>query len=328
MKRRLAFVLALGLVAACGGGDSPSPTRPDPVPVGPTIACPASVAANTTTTSAQVAYTAPTVSGGTAPVTVACTPASGSVFNVGSTSVTCTAKDAASREAACSFTVSVSRIPTLQRTGFLAFGDSITAGEITVPTTTALDEQGFPSVKLVVVPSASYPAQLQTLLRNRYITQAATISVVNSGVPGEFSADSIRRFSDVYAQTRPQVVLLLDGYNDLNVLGTSAISSAAGAVETMARQARLGGARVFIANLTPPRAGGRNAIPVTTITTYNDRMRSIATSEGAVFVDLYSALVGNVTLYVGVDGLHLTEVGYQKVAETFFNAIVATLQNP
>ena len=151
---------------------------------------------------------------------------------------------------------------------------------------------------------------------------------MNSGVPGEFAADSIRRFSDVYTQMRPQVVLLLDGYNDLNAIGSSAINSTAAAVDAMARQARLGGSRVFIANLTPPRAGGRNTIPVATITAYNDRMRALATSEGAVFVDLYSALVSNVTLYVGTDGLHPTEVGYQRVAETFFNQIVATLQAP
>src|SRR5262245_6697530 len=263
MKPRLAFVLALGLLAACGSDNDPptTPTRPDPVPSGPTIACPANVAATTTTTTAQVAYSAPAVSGGTVPVTVACTPASGSTFNVGATTVTCTARDSASREASCSFSVNVTRIPTLQRTSFLAFGDSVTAGEITVPTTTALDEQGFPSFKLIVVPSASYPTQLQTLLRNRYLTQAPSITVVNSGVPGEFAIDSVRRFSDVYTQMRPQVVLLLDGYNDLNGIGASAINSAAGAVEAMARQARLGGSRVFIANLTPPRSGGRNAIP-------------------------------------------------------------------
>ena len=47
-----------------------------------------------------------------------------------------------------------------------------------------------------------------------------------------------------------------------------------------------------------------------------------------VFVDLYQALVGNVTLYIGTDGLHPTEIGYQKIAETFFNSIQATLQTP
>ena len=35
----------------------------------------------------------------------------------------------------------------------------------------------------------------------------------------------------------------------------------------------------------------------------------------------------NVTLYIGVDGLHPTEVGYQRIAETFFTAIQASLEN-
>ncbi len=330
MTARFALFLALCLFAACGGdNDTPStPTRPDPIPSGPTITCPASVTVPTTTTSAQVAYAVPNVSGGTAPVTAACTPASGAVFNVGTTAVTCTATDAGSRQATCSFNVTVNRVPTLQRTTFLAFGDSVTAGEVTVPTTTALDELGFPSFKLVVVPTAAYPAQLQTLLRNRYLTQASTITVVNSGVGGEWAEDSVRRFSDVYAQMRPQVVLLLDGYNDLSALGSPAVTSASVAVDAMARQARLGGSRVFIATLPPPRAGGRLTLPASLITSYNDRMRAIAAQQGATLVDLYSALVGNVTLYIGIDGLHPNEIGYQKMAETFFNAVVATLETP
>jgi lysophospholipase L1-like esterase len=327
MRTRFAVVLALGLVISCGEDSPSTPTRPEPIP-GPTITCPAPVVANTTTTTAQVAYAAPNVSGGTAPVTAACAPASGSVFNVGTTAVTCTATDAGNRQATCSFGVTVNRVPTLQRTSFLAFGDSVTAGEVTVPATTSLDEQGFPSFKLVVVPAASYPAQLQTLLRNRYLVQAPTITVLNSGVPGELAIDSVQRFSTVYNQARPQVVLILDGYNDLAAIGSSAVSSASAAVDAMARQARLGGSRVYIATLTPPRAGGRNTLPVSWVTSYNDRMRQIATSQGAVLVDLYSALVGNVALYIGVDGLHPTEIGYQKIAETFFNAIVATLETP
>ena len=328
MKARFAWILGVALVAACGDDDSRTPTRPDPIPPGPTVTCPANVVTNTTTASAQVAYPAPTVSGGTAPVTASCAPASNSVFNAGVTNVTCTATDAASRQATCGFTVTVNRVPTLQRTTYLAFGDSITAGEITLPSVTALDDQGFPSFKLVIVPSASYPAQLQTLLRNRYLTQSAAITVQNSGVAGEFALDSVRRFTTVYNQMRPQVVLLLDGYNDLSALGASAVNSASAAVDAMARQARLGGSRVFIATLTPPRAGGRLALPVSLVSSYNDRMRAIAVSQGALLVDLYSALVGNVAVYVGIDGLHPTEAGYQRMAETFFSAIVATLEVP
>src|SRR5512139_2097009 len=107
MRGRLPLLLLVVLFSAsCGDDSSPtSPSRPDPVPSGPTISCPAGVNATTTTTTAQVAYAAPVVSGGTQPVSVACTPASGSNFPLGSTNVTCTATDAASRQATCSFPV-------------------------------------------------------------------------------------------------------------------------------------------------------------------------------------------------------------------------------
>jgi lysophospholipase L1-like esterase len=328
MTVRIAVLLLIAFASACGDDDASTPTRPDPIPAGPSITCPANVSATTTTTSAQVAYPAPTVSGGTAPVTVGCAPASGGTFPVGATTVTCTATDAGSRQSSCNFLVSVSRLPTLQRTSFLAFGDSTTAGEVTAPATGALDAQGFPSFTLVVVPSASYPTQLQALLRTRYITQQSSIVVTNAGVPGERATTGAQRFPGVMAQVRPEVVLLLEGYNDLSLFGNAGVNQAAAAIESMARDARGRGARVFIASLTPPRQGGRNTLPADQVAALNTRLRAIAAGENAVFVDLYQALVTNITLYVGVDGLHPTEVGYQKMAETFFDAVRATLEVP
>ena len=329
MKARLSFSIVVILAAACGGDSSPtSPSRPDPVPTGPTITCPTNVSATTTGTTATVTYAAPTVTGGQAPVTVACTPASGSAFPLGTTNVSCTATDAGSRQATCGFAVNVARIPTLQRTSFLAFGDSTTAGEVSAPSTSVLDAQGFPSFKLILVPTASYPTQLLALLRNRYLTQQSAIVVTNAGVPGERAVQGAQRFPGVMSQVRPEVVLLLEGYNDLSLLGSAGISPAATAVESMARDARGRGARVYIASLTPPRSGGRNTLPADQVNGLNARLRSIAAGENAVFVDLYQALLTNVTIYIGVDGLHPTEAGYQKMAETFFTAIQSTLENP
>ena len=124
------------------------------------------------------------------------------------------------------------------------------------------------------------------------------------------------------------LVLLLEGYNDINTTAwMSAINPAAAAIESMSREARGRGARVFIASLTPPRAGGRNSLQPEAVTALNSRLRTIASGESAVFVDLYQALVSNVTLYIGVDGLHPTEIGYQRIAETFFASIQANLEN-
>ena len=53
---------------------------------------------------------------------------------------------------------------------------------------------------------------------------------------------------------------------------------------------------------------------------------TVAAGEGAVLVDLYTALSVDVTRFIGVDGLHPTEAGYARMAEVFFEAIRVTLE--
>jgi hypothetical protein len=76
----------------------------------PTITCPANVTATTggpNNPSVVVTYPAPAASDNCPGVTVQCTPPSGSSFLVGTTTVTCTATDAAGNNTSCSFTVTV-----------------------------------------------------------------------------------------------------------------------------------------------------------------------------------------------------------------------------
>jgi lysophospholipase L1-like esterase len=55
-------------------------------------------------------------------------------------------------------------------------------------------------------------------------------------------------------------------------------------------------------------------------------MRAVAGGEGAVLVDVYQALLTDVFTYIGGDGLHPNERGYDRIAQEFFNAIQATLE--
>jgi lysophospholipase L1-like esterase len=55
-------------------------------------------------------------------------------------------------------------------------------------------------------------------------------------------------------------------------------------------------------------------------------MRDVAAREGAVLVDVYTALLPEVTRYIGVDGLHPNEQGYAKIADVFFQAIQAAFE--
>lgn len=65
-------------------------------------------------TSAVVDYTTPVATDGSTPVPVTCEPASGSAFPVGTTTVTCTAVDAAGNRAQTSFAVVVTATPVVE----------------------------------------------------------------------------------------------------------------------------------------------------------------------------------------------------------------------
>lgn len=74
----------------------------------PSISCPANIARNNDPNqcSAVVSFQ-PTASDNCTGVTTSCSPASGSAFPVGTTTVTCTATDAAGNHTSCGFTVTV-----------------------------------------------------------------------------------------------------------------------------------------------------------------------------------------------------------------------------
>jgi uncharacterized repeat protein (TIGR01451 family) len=76
----------------------------------PSISCPANISAVENPTGSGVAvvnYPLPTTNDNCQGVTTVCTPPTGSIFPVGSTSVTCTATDAGGNPASCSFNVMV-----------------------------------------------------------------------------------------------------------------------------------------------------------------------------------------------------------------------------
>lgn len=323
-------LLALSL-AGCSSPTAPTPPPapppppPEVIPDPPTLTCPASVSASTITRDgAVVSFTLPVASKGKEPVTVSCTPASNTRFPLGDTFVECTATDALSRTASCSFYARVELLPSLRRTRFLAFGDSLTQGEVSNPVTAGTI--GSTSGKQVVVPAAAYPAVLTKLLHAAYRLQEDDITVANYGISGERASAARERFIAALGIVRPDAVLLMQGANDIPLGEDRAASTAANEVRMMAAEAKSRGMRVFIATLPPGRPGSNRAINQALLDDYNRRMRDVANTEGAILVDIYAALVSNASVYIGQDGLHATEAGYAKMAETFFNAIRAEFE--
>lgn len=209
----------------------------------------------------------------------------------------------------------------LSRTKFLAFGDSFTAGEVTNPTTSVLPSGIH---KLILVPPASYPSQLQTQLRTTYASQAASITVVNSGEASERILDGNERFPGVFDANRPEVVLLMEGANGLPQVGPD-IST--GVMRIMVQRAKSGGARVFVGSMIPQVAGRpRATTPVSETLAYNNTLQIMSTQEAVTYVDLYNALLPDAATLIGSDGLHPTEAGYRRIADLFFAAIRTALE--
>ena len=91
----------------------------------PAITCPANVAASAdpgACSKANVTWAAPTATDNCAVTNVACVPGSGSTFVVGTTTVTCTAKDAGGNVATCSFTVTINDTQKPVITSYPSFG--------------------------------------------------------------------------------------------------------------------------------------------------------------------------------------------------------------
>jgi lysophospholipase L1-like esterase len=200
----------------------------------------------------------------------------------------------------------------------------MTAGEITAPSLNP-SREGSPNLELIIVPSAAYPTQLLTQLRLRYTQQSSRLEVTNSGWSGEWAEDGSRRLPGVMSASRPEAVLLLEGINELTALGTPGVQRAWRAIDTMAKEVRNRGARLFLATLPPTRAGSRS-IPLSLVQSLNAQIRITARGENAVLVDIYEALSPDAARFIGPDGVHPTEAGYQRMAETFFAAIRADLE--
>jgi lysophospholipase L1-like esterase len=332
--------LAVGVVvqalvlAGCGSPTKPTqvitPVPPTPDP--PKITCPASQTAQSADGAATVVtFPAPTVLNGQPPETTVCSPASGATFAIGQRTVGCTTTDALQRTDTCSFLVTVLAPPKLATTSFLAFGDSITAGEdgqnSTSSSVTSMSARFHPWVLFPA--SQRYPQELQTTLDDRYKTQRPTVD--NQGQPGEAASDpaALARFTSLTSSRRYSVALIMEGTNDLYDRDSRIVPFAIDGLRSMIRDAKSRGMRPYLATIPP--MDPTRCVPVcrglawSLVSGFNDSVRTLAASEGVTLVDVYQGFGGNLAL-LGPDGLHPAAEGYAKIADLFFQAITQTLE--
>jgi lysophospholipase L1-like esterase len=322
------------MIAACASPSKPTqvpvpaPATPDP----PKITCPAAQTGQSLDGGATaITFTAPSVLNGQTPVTTICSPAAGSPFTIGQATVTCTATDALQRRDSCSFVVTVLTPPRLSTTAFLAFGDSITAGEdgqnSTAPSQSAMSARFHPSVLFPV--GQRYPAELQAQLTARYKTQSPTVD--NQGSAGEAASDpaTVRRFAALTSTRRYSVALIMEGSNDLYDRDDRIFPRAIDGLRSMIRDAKGRGLRPYLATIPPMNPSACvpvcRGLPWSLVSGFNDSVRTLATTEGVTLVDVYQGFGGNLAL-VGPDGLHPSAEGYARIADLFFTTIKQTLE--
>ncbi len=102
-------------------------------------------------------------------------------------------------QASCSFAVIVRRSSqTIAKTKFMAFGDSITDGKVSL----------VPLISLAG--PDTYPFKLEQMLQQRYPTQ--TVEVMNRGLSGErYSVAVHDAFRECWTRTNPRSCCFLKG---------------------------------------------------------------------------------------------------------------------
>ncbi len=290
--RAATIAAASVLIGACGDN-----------PVDPSahvqISCPASKSAESISgESVAVDFGTPSTSGGTPPVAVTCKPPSGSKFEVGTTPVQCTALDAKQQTASCTLNVTVTRVGTLSATRFMAFGDSITFGPPLTPcpassTKAMTRDLMLRDMQLLferanpreTPPATSYPSVLMGLLKNRYVTQLPV--VINEGLGGETVTDgggtndaTLARLRARLAANNPNVVLLQEGINDINIYffhHVERVPVLIKGLRDMVREVRQRNAQVLLGTLLPGDPNGcRGSLGYDLVAPANDQIRAMA----------------------------------------------------
>jgi acyl-CoA thioesterase-1 len=175
--------------------------------------------------------------------------------------------------------------PTPERLGpnavILAFGDSLTSG------------YGAPK-------SQSYPAQLRAM---------TGLEVINAGVPGELSAEGLKRLPSLLETYRPDLVILCHGGND--ILRKKPKRQLRSNLVRMIALIRQNGAEVLFVGVP-----GFGMLGLDTLELYDE----IAEESGVVYEgEALSAVLGDPSLKS--DQIHPNAQGYGVMSRAFFERL-------
>jgi lysophospholipase L1-like esterase len=172
----------------------------------------------------------------------------------------------------------------------MAFGDSITYG------TGADKSQSYPSV----------------------LAQLSSHTVINNGIPGEISADGLKRLPALLDQQHPQLLILIHGGND--ILRNLPREQTAANLTAMIKEAKQRNINVVM--LGVPTFGLFSAVGLLSMESA-EIYQQVAKDE-KVPVDLKSLPEIVSTQELKSDQVHPNAQGYQRLAEAVFKLLQKT----
>lgn len=169
----------------------------------------------------------------------------------------------------------------------ICFGDSLTSG-------------------YGASPGMDYPSQLSRRLG---------LPVINAGVPGDTTADALKRLDADVLSRSPRIVLITLGGNDLKnrLPAETAFRNLQQIVETIQRR----GALVILGGIDIPLYGRG----------FDDGYRKVAERTGAVLIpDILAGILGNPKRMS--DPIHPDDRGYRMVADRFYESVPPDFWHP
>jgi lysophospholipase L1-like esterase len=185
---------------------------------------------------------------------------------------------------------------------YMAFGDSITSGD-------------------TVSPSQAWPTILQGLLQR----ELGGAVVRNRGASGTNSFEALERLQRNLAGNEPAYTLIIYGTNDWNApeCQDDPHCPTVPNLRTVVKRVRAFQSLPFVATLPPVNPALAPAGRNDWTSAVNAQIRTMASEEGAVLVDLEKAFrdQGDLTKLFN-DHVHPNATGHQIIANTFVQAIV------
>lgn len=187
---------------------------------------------------------------------------------------------------------------------YMAFGDSITRGEPEVG-----DGNG-------------YRRKLEDMLRSHF----GSGEVANEGRDATESNYGAEIIAARLRAIQPTFVLIHYGTNDWNLCRTVSGCFTSASLREIVQATNRVGAHAFLATILPTNTDFDGRAPASRneyVAQQNAVIKQIADQEGAVLVDLNDAFLksGRALPTLFVDHVHPTAVGYDIMAQTWFNAI-------